>query len=404
MRSIKEELLFSLEADSSVSRKNELPENLIFLENGHILLKTAILYGRNASGKSNILAALAKLQKIVRESDSYKVEEKISVYEPFQFEEESAKAPTRIEILFVTENEELKLKVKYEYIIEFNYNKIIYESLSFYPKGQIAKLFERKEDAPISYGDYLKGNKKAIEDGLLENQLFLSKSASYKLDHLKEPYLYITSKIFTFIVHNTNFEESILKVIISKLENPDFKRNLLELLKAGDTGIVDIFQEKSLGKIYTSHRFFQKENEKDISRFDLNLESLGTQKLFIIGGILLLNLGHGYSIIIDELDKSLHPHLTKMLIRLFHSKENNPSNSQLIFTTHDSSLMNGELFRRDQMFITEKDYMGNTTVYNLSSIKGVRKNIPFEKWYLGGSFGGIPVVYEPELVYNGESK
>ena len=105
---------------------------------------------------------------------------------------------------------------------------------------------------------------------------------------------------------------------------------------------------------------------------------------------------------IDELDKSLHPLLSKMIVRLFLSSENNPHKSQLLFTTHDSSLMDGELFRRDQMFITEKDYMGQTSIYNLSSIQGLRKNVPFEKWYLGGSLGGIPVIYEPELVFNGK--
>lgn len=309
------------------------------------------------------------------------------------------KEPCRIEIKFLVENEDLQTKIKYEYKIEFNENHILYESLSFYPKGQNARLFERKIGNPIIYGDYLKGNKKLIEDTLLDNQLFLSKSASYKLEHLKEPYLYITGKIYPFIVHDNNFEDHIVKVIYKKLEDPIFKNNLLELLKASDTGIVDIFSEKSPGKIYTSHRFFQKEEEKSSSHFSLDLESLGTRKLLIIGGILLLNLQHGNLIVIDELDKSLHPHLTRMLIRLIHSKRNNPYNSQLIFTTHDSSLMDGDLFRRDQMFITEKDYYGNTTVYNLASIKGVRKNIPFEKWYLGGSFGGVPVLYEPELVF-----
>lgn len=360
--SIQEELSFSMQANTSVSRKNELPDNLITPENELPLLKSAIIYGRNASGKSNILLALIKLQKLLRESDSYKVEQKIPVYEPFHFEKNSLNQPTKIEIKFLVENEEFQTKIKYDYKIEFDKKSILYESLSFYPKGQNARLFERKVGNPILYGDYLKGNKKLIEDTLLDNQLFLSKSASYKLEHLKEPYLYITNKIYPFIAHDNNFEDHVIKIIYQKLEDPIFKNNLLELLKAGDTGIVDIFSEKSPGKIYTSHRYFQEEEEKSASQFSLDLESLGTRKLLIIGGILFLNLQHGNLIVIDELDKSLHPHLTRMLIELLHNKKNNPYNSQLIFTTHDSSLMDGDLFRRDQMFITDKDYYGNTTV------------------------------------------
>lgn len=403
-RSIREKVTLSLVADKAVSRKNELPDNLIELEDGLFLHKTVVLYGRNASGKSNLLLGLNRFVDLITNSHENKVGEQITQYETFFCDLNTISAPVEFEISFFLQNAENHF-IKYHYQVSFDKQNIISENLNFYPKGQKAKLFERSQNQPISFGDYLKGSKKIIEDGLLPNQLFLSKTASFRIEFLNEVYSYLSNKIVPLIFHDQNFEQEIIKdILIPNLKDNTFRQNLLELLKAADTGIVDIQYNSLSGNVETSHRFFEKDesNEKTPIPFSYQMESLGTKKLLILAGAILNILKNGKVVLIDELDKSLHPLLSKMIVRLFLSSENNPNNSQLLFTTHDSSLMDGELFRRDQMFITEKDYMGQTSIYNLSSIQGLRKNVPFEKWYLGGSLGGIPVVYEPELVFNGK--
>ena len=155
-------------------------------------------------------------------------------------------------------------------------------------------------------------------------------------------------------------------------------------------------------EVRTKHQMFDK--GKNIGETFLNFEeeSLGTKKLLAVGGLIISALGDGSFIVIDELDKSLHPLLTKMLIGLFHSKKNNPFNAQLIFATHDSSLLDNELFRRDQIYFVDKEYEGYTILYRLSDIKGVRRDIPFDKWYLSGRFSAIPVISDLELQFSSD--
>lgn len=402
-RSIRDKVTLSMVADKSVSKKNELPDNLIEVDKNLHLLKSAVIYGRNASGKSNLIEAFSSLIIFIRRSLDNKVGDRIYLYNPFRFDGKNRKIPTRFEISFLLFNPEENLKIKYDYKVEMNSDKIQYESLYFYPKGQRAKLFERVNGEEITYGESLKGNKKIIEEGLLENQLFLSKSSLYKIHNLNEVYNFFKKQLFAYdyTLDEENFRRRHRNHSLAELiQYPNWKSNILELLKAADTGINDIVLSENSKTILIKHEVSNVSAGIDIDSFLLlREESLGTQKLvdisMVIFGVLLL----GGTMIIDELDRSLHPLLTKMLIQIFHSKKNNPNNAQLIFATHDSSLMNGELFRRDQMFITEKDEIGQTSIKSIASIKGVRKDIPFEKWYLNGSFGGIPVIYEPEFEY-----
>lgn len=403
-RSIRDKVTLSMVADNSVSKKNELPDNLIEVDKNLHLLKSAVIYGRNASGKSNIIDAFFTLSLLISQSQGNRIGEKILYYYPFQFDEKNRNSPIKFEILFLLLSKEEKIKIKYSYKLEIDSTKVLNEALYFYPKGQRAKLFEREYGKEITYGDSLKGNKKNIEEGLLDNQLFLSKSSNYKLEIINEVYNFFEKQIS--IYNNFTFGEmtetnNSMKLLSLQIENPMWKNNLSELLKAADTGITDIIYLKENKTFLTKHDFHRLKIENDkYSYLLLTEESLGTQKLVTMSAIIFYILFNGGTLIIDEFDKSLHPLLTKMLIKIFHSKKNNPNNAQLIFATHDSSLMNGELFRRDQMFITEKDENGQTSIKSLASIKGVRKDIPFEKWYLNGSFGGIPVIYEPEFEFN----
>jgi AAA15 family ATPase/GTPase len=152
-------------------------------------------------------------------------------------------------------------------------------------------------------------------------------------------------------------------------------------------------------EVYTSHTLFENGNEIGQETLDIEYESTGTKKLFAIGAIILDSLSKGGVIIIDELDKGLHPLISKLLISLFNSKKNNPNNAQLIFATHDSSLLDLELLRRDQISFVDKEYEGHSIFYKLSDIKGIRKDISLDKWYLSGRFKAIPVTNEVNLMF-----
>ena len=391
-RSIKESLEIKLTTEKRLKEK-DLSENT-FEQNGHEFVKSLLLYGRNASGKSNVLNALTALRILVISSNYFRHEDLIQYYEPFLFDENYKNKPVKFELNFISN------QIKYRYTILFIQKEIIYESLYFYPSKVKAKLFERKKNK-ITYGDYYKGTKKRIEDDLLQNQLFLSKSASSNVKYLNECYLYFFSSFSVFTIHDTAVDNMLIAAVAEDLLKYNiYKQNLLELLKAGDTSIQD-FKIKKYDKdkyeILTKHNVYKNGKEVSHTHLDFENESLGTKKLFLLGSIVLATLNIGGIAIIDELDKGLHPLLSKMLIKLFNSKKNNPNNAQLLFATHDSTLLDLEDIRRDQVCFIDKEFEGNSICYKLSDIKGVRKDIPIDKWYLSGRFSAIPVITEPNL-------
>ncbi|NEP43038.1 MAG: ATP-binding protein, partial [Okeania sp. SIO2H7] len=134
----------------------------------------------------------------------------------------------------------------------------------------------------------------------------------------------------------------------------------------------------------------------------LEQESVGTQILYALGGLILLVLEIGYVIIVDELDNSLHPKLCKFLIKLFHNPVSNPKNAQIIFATHETTLLDRELFRKDQIWFTEKDKYGATELFSAQDFEGVKDDVPFDEWYLQGKFGGEPNIKEIEFIFGDE--
>lgn len=414
-RSIKEPLILQLTTENRL-KEDELPNNS-FSENEIEILKSLLIYGRNASGKSNILLALRALTYLVENSDSFKHEEKIEPYEPFLFNSSSKNKPVKFEVDFIT----IENKTKFKYIVSFNQSEIVHEALYIFPLGTQAKLFERKKNK-ITYGEYYKGSKKKIESDLLPNQLFLSKSSTSNIKYLDECYLYFSKYVYVSTIHDTEFDKAIIRSFSELLLNDDkLKCNLLELLRAADTAISDfsiIENEKELKfpdsfpddikkrileshkyEVKTKHSIYENGEKVGDTTLDLEDESFGTKKLFAIGGLILDALNDGSVIIIDELDKGLHPILTKLLINLFNSKKNNPKNAQIIFATHDSSLLDLDMLRRDQICFVDKTYEEHSILYKLSDIKGVRKDTPIDKWYLSGRFRAVPVTTEPILEF-----
>jgi AAA15 family ATPase/GTPase len=415
-RSIKKEIII----DTTKYYSNDSPDlkNNSFKVNELTFLKSLVLFGRNASGKSNILMSFYAIQYLLRMSDKFKHGELLKPYEPYLFEKSIIGNPVEFEIIFFAKD-----NIKYRYSIKFNKERVTYESLYFWPEGVESKLFERKLNK-FSYGTYFKGEKVVIEKELLENQLFLSKSATKNFVYLKEAYLFLTKYLYVSTIHAEEYDRLLINSACEFMYDDDSrKENMKILLKAADTSVLDFTIDKLdekkfklpdnvpddlkktimrdfMYQIKTYHNMFENGKKIGIKDLSLNYESLGTRKLIAVSGLILDALLDGSVLIIDELDKSLHPILTKMLISLFHTEKNNPNNAQLIFATHDSSLLDNTLFDREQILFVDKEYEGNTISYKLRDIKGVRKDIPFEKWYLNGKFSAIPVLSDVELLFN----
>lgn len=414
-RSIKDELI--LDMRKYYSSDNPALKNNNFKTEGANLIKSLILYGRNASGKSNILKAFRALQYLVESSDKLKHEEIIEPFEPFLFEKSNPDLPVEFEICFFAKD-----NIKYRFSIKFNKERFLYESLHSWPNGVESKLFERTLDK-FTFGEYYKGEKASIQKDLLSNQLYLSKSASKNIQFLKDAYLFLSKYLFVSTIHAEEYDKSLISSACDFMYKDNLrKENMKILLNAADTNIIDFsinkmeeknfkfpenvpaqvkkaFMDEFLYQIFTNHNLFENGKKIGTKKLPLNFESLGTKKLIAVGGLILDALLDGSVLIIDELDKSLHPLLTRMLISLFHSKKNNPNNAQLIFATHDSSLLDNTLFDREQIGLVDKEYEGSSVFYKLRDIKGARKDIPFEKWYLSGRFDAIPVLGDIELKF-----
>lgn len=414
-RSVKEALTINLTTEKRLKEPGML-ENT-FTEKNSELLKSLLIYGRNASGKSNVIVALKALAYLVENSDGFKHDMAIPNYEPFKFDTAYTQKPVNFEIDFIS----IESKTKYKYAVMFDRKTIVFEGLYVYPEGVKSKLYERTP-ASITYGDYYKGTKKKIEDDLLPNQLFLSKASTSKVMYLDECYLYFKKYLYVSTIHDTDYDNSIIRAFSEVLtKDTKLKNNLLELLKASDTSINDFkineneglirfpyhfpeetrnqLIEKHKYEVLTTHTLFENGSERGVETLDLEEESFGTKKLFAVGALILDTLNKGGVIVIDELDKGLHPLISKLLIGLFNSTKNNPHNAQLIFATHDSSLLDLELLRRDQICFVDKEYEGHSVFYRLSDIKGIRKDIPIDKWYLSGRFKAIPVTHEVNLTF-----
>lgn len=411
-KSIKDEQVFTLLPDKSVK---ENPDAVIS-EGNSSALSSAIIYGRNASGKSNLLKAIQALKFMVIQSAQFKVDAKIQSYEPYLLDASYGSKPVEFKVEFVAAD-----GIRYRYEVGYTETAIAHERLYHFPKSQSAKLFER-EGLHITYGERVTGRKKDIEDTLYENQLYLSKIGSFRLEALYYAFNFFDDLLETFLVHDSKHDETLLELFLQRMKlDPQFSANITKLIRAADTNIqsfnldtasndLKIFPAKIQQSnqqdyllnirqipIRTRHQVFHGSNSSGEIEFNLANESTGTLKLMTIGGIILVALAEGQVLIIDELNTSLHPKVTKALVKLFNDPVSNPKKAQLIFTTHEVSLLDNELFRRDQVWLSEKEFEGYSHYYTLADIAGVRKDSPWEKWYMNGRLGATPVINDLEL-------
>lgn len=411
-RSISEKQIFSLQ---TVGKIHEYPNNIIQV--GDIeLLRSVIICGRNASGKSNLLLAMNTLKDLITNS-KYELSK---AYNPNKLNLSIQDEPVKFEIIFIADNE-----IKYRYELAFDSKIILKESLYYYPEKKPSKLFIRESGKKISVGSSFKGTITDIEENLYPHDTFLSRVAFHKIDSLVSPYTFFVRHFITNSISTSEWGLlEHLQICLRDMKLPHHLENVSKLLRVADTGIKSLevkefkdeefnfppdmdektkekFINKNKFKIFTNHDIYDdKNNVVDSIKFNINEESAGTIKLLSFGSIMLECLNDGDVLLVDELDKSLHPLLMRALIRIFNNPKTNPRNAQLVFVSHDVSLLNSNLFRRDQVWIAEKSLNGSSSYYSIADFKGVRKDVPLEKHYINGAFGGIPVINEYDLEFN----
>lgn len=387
---VKNVLSFHDEAILDMTAINAYKEhkcNLIDNGDKEKYLRVAAIYGANASGKSNLHLAMFYFQKIIMESlnnvDSESMSAIEKYYVPFKFESDKKNSEFQV----------IEIIGDYEYKYGFEYNDRCIVTEWLYRKNLVSKrtviIFERTTDY-IEFGAGVRKECDLYKDQVPEETLVLSffNKLKMKTTLFNEVYSGIMD---TFVLENDFFEnprliEAFLPSII------DFeKEKLLDFLSAIDTGIKDIGYDD----IEKKKRFFTVHKGKDSKDYPLNLffESEGTIKsimLFIYARTAILK---NKSIFVDELNIKLHPLLLKFIIDLFYDSA---SKAQLIYTTHDTTLMDKRYFRRDQIWFVQKDDYGYSKLMALSDFK-VRSDATFEKDYLAGVYGGIPYLKEFNL-------
>lgn len=371
----------------------------------YTLLKTSAIYGANASGKSNLFNAMKFATNfIITSSKDTQSNEEIQTI-PFLLNLESEKEPSLFEFIFIQGG------FKYRYGFKANQDKVFDEWLFCTTKQKETKLFERNFQTIKVSNSFIEGH--YLESKTRKNALFLSVVAQFNGE--------IAESILKWF-YNFNLIKGMNEftpITIANLKNKEFKKRFTEILKIADLAIEDFriekvevkipdyiqdILEKNLDKgekltniltseIKTSHNKYNNANEHiGTVEFDLKEnESDGTKKLFSLLGPILDTLNNGRLLFVDELEVKLHPLITKLIVTMFNSKIYNPKNAQLIFSTHDTNLLSNEIFRRDQVWFTEKDKYGATDLYSLIEYK-IRPDRSFSKDYLAGKYGAIPFI------------
>jgi len=398
---------FSMKA----TKLKNLQESNSFSIGNISLLKSAVICGANASGKSSLLHAMSSMKKIVESSADM---EKAKQYKakPFLLNNDTDKKPTIFEVEFVID------EVLYRYGFEIGINAVILEEWLFQKKLKIRskeiRLFERASEKTVFGASFKEG--KQIVEKTRDNALFLSVVAQFNGK--------ISSKILkwfnSFNILSSIKSDDFIGFSFQQLEDKEFREKIVNFIKSADVGIQNIYNKKlkfdelnldedklhliprdiienikenGLSSVETIHMQYDKSNSfQSFKSFSLDFESDGTQKLLALSAPILDTLEKGLILVVDELDNSLHTELVNAIIKLFNSKETNPNNAQIIFSTHDTNLLDQKLFRRDQIWLLDKNIFGVSELYSLVEYgKGkMRDDLVLEKNYLDGKFGGIP--------------
>ena len=385
-KSIRDEMTFDMQA-AAIS---EHEDRVIKDRDGELYLPVSAIYGPNGGGKSNVLEALHILAgKVLRplyatdNNNDRPFQMRKILIEPFAFGEKEKEAPTEFELFFRTKTAE------YRYILTVKKDIVLYERLDRvkFDTGRRSALFERSSE-----GIELKGAfaRLKISDELSETLTLLSYLG---ITHKKNEVVNDILNWFEYGIDFLNYGNPIQELGMAIATSEDVKTLFLEMIQEMDLDIANFRVEEKENErieVYTKHIV-------DDYEFELNLseESSGTKKLFGLLPFIANSLVSGTTLVIDELDAKIHPVLLRHIIMMFNDMKINQHGAQLIFTSHDLSTMNSEVFRRDEIWFVAKGNRQNSKLYSLVEFKNekgesVRKDAKFDKQYLEGKYGADP--------------
>ena len=366
------------------------------------LLRSAAIFGANASGKSNVIEAVHFLSELLGSSVSERPPGTSTGARPFLLDPALESQPSRFEVSFLLDG------IRFHYDIAVDRHSILREGLTTWPKGRRQSWFSRelrKAGNPRwSFGPSLKGQRERLAELTRPDVPFLAIAARFGHQQLAPVYEWLQTGIRAL-----RRESEISRTTGLAKENRGLQRRLLAWIQAADLGVVDLRFEnrrtngQSAKRAPSARAQLPSAGMEEVNRvslahrgrggrevwFDWKDESQGTREYYRLLGDLLDALDRGHVVFVDELEASLHPLLARKLIETFHSPSQNPKGAQLIFTTHDSAVLDGSLMRRDQIWFTDKDREGRSRLYPLSDFSP-RKGEALQKGYLAGRYRGIP--------------
>ena len=416
-RSFKSLQTLSLLAQPLRSKNNWLDDNTFAIGKGLSLLKTKAIFGANASGKSNLITAIGTFITIVR--DSVKDEGVLSRIQPFLLNEESENQPTFFQIVFVLDN------VKYRYGFEADKKEVKSEWLYGKPEQREVPYFIREGQSLIKRSDSQFPEAKQFSFLLNEdneivrsNALFLTAAAALNGKLSKK---ILTA--FSNIILLSGLDDVFMRQVVhKKLAKETHKNKVVKFLNEAGIDIEDLsieevefdpttsqvseqlenyFQKVKKFKLLASLKTRRGSDDQPIGKLSWsfhNHESDGTKKMLDLSSFILDSIEHGRTLILDEFEARLHTSLSQNIVQLFNASHSNPNNAQFIFSTHDTNLLSNKLMRRDQIAFAKKDEYGQSTLYSLADIKGVRNDESYEKNYLIGKYDAIPKIGNLDLL------
>lgn len=370
MFSFRDEVTLDLQAAKIQTKKARELEGNLFSVDGEQMLKSVALFGANASGKSNVIKAIRACVNMVRSSHNYNVDTKFAI-SPFKFEDYANK-PSSFYIRFLLNG------VEYEYSFSFMHDEIITETLYYYPNGRKSLVFSRDESRGTEKKDIYEFKTVIkrpfdVADNTSKKTLYISRASQMDRE--------IAQKFFLFFCNDIVLDYQVAN--IDSLDNLFKKRKeqMLEVLRTADSDIIDFKIQNNA--ITTFHR------TNPSVAFDFETEeSEGTKTLFRMMVRMIGIIHEGKMLLVDEIDNSLHTQLVEFVIGMF----NHSDHAQLIYTTHNTHLLNTDFQRRDQVYFVNKREDGSSDLYSLFDFKDFRDTLDMEKAYLQGRFDAIPYI------------
>ncbi len=399
-RSLRDEQVLSLVAakEAALQETNTVASGL---KAAPVLVRSAVIYGPNAAGKSNLIKALQYMRHVIRVSAQRDPHRPFA--QPFRLDTATLSQPSEFEATFVLDG------VRYQYGFALTEKRITSEYLLVYktsrPQQWFRRTFEPTTNKDVyAFGAGLKGDKGAWERMTRTNALFLSVAVLLNSEQLRPVYDWFVDKL----VFMNDLEDPGPLRSLTMLQHLSDKPSVLDFLTSSGISVADIEVISKKARSHSLELAAERDNlkreEKEVEQpkamfhhhtdrgsavFEADDESTGTQKMLLLAGHILTVLAKGLTLVADELNNSLHPLLVRRLVKMFHDPESNPRGAQLIFATHDTSLLSPSLFRRDQVWFIDTDDAQASTLYPLSDFIP-RDGEALDRSYLIGRFGAVP--------------